>query len=97
MFSEEGYENRTIKKLVSLIYKYKMEVPSVFILEMLKPFSYIGGEFGLFLLAPFIGDIEENFISVFKKRENLEKAIILIEEKIHEDKDRKKIGKKKEF
>jgi len=85
-------EERMIQEAAELIYKHGMEVPAVFTLEIIKPFAYIGGEFGRFFLTPFtpiLGEKFDRYLSVFKKRENIEKVIKLIEKKVSEEKEKK--------
>jgi len=88
----EEEEDRIIEKAAELIHKHKMEVPAIMLLESSKPVAYIGGELGRAYLAPFLPLLEQDFgipgnklISIFEKRENIEKLIRSIEEKVQEE------------
>lgn len=93
---EPEEEDEMIEEAVELIFKHGLETIAILVLQTAKPMCYIGGEFGRFFLAPLIpimghkGDI---FLTTFEKRENLEKIIKKIEERI-ELEEEKKIEKK---
>lgn len=65
---------------------------ALFILQTVKPISWIAGELAYFYLAPFLPLLEEkgyDFLDTFEKRENIESLIrkieVLVEEKKKED------------
>jgi hypothetical protein len=85
-------EEATIKKVAEKIHKYGLDVPSILVLESFKPFFYIGGELGLFLISPLVPIIGDNirqeiekFIDIFEKHDNIDKLIKLLEQMSQEE------------
>jgi hypothetical protein len=90
-------EEEIINKVAKTIHVYGMETAAILMLETVKPLTYIGGQFGRFYLFPFLpafGDTfyqqSEKIITVFEKRENVEKLIKRLEEIANEDKKNSK-------
>ena len=88
----EEEETQIIEKVAGKIHQYKMEAPAIILLETSKPLSYIGTQLGKLYLAPLLpllkedlGVPAEKILTVFEKRENIEKLIRLIEQKPDED------------
>ncbi len=104
MFSNEEItpedEEKMIKVAAHKIHDYGMDSVAVLFLQSFKPLSYIGGQFGRFMIYPFLwiigGDISqsgEKFFTIFENRDNLEKLITLLERK-SEEKDSEQEDKK---
>ena len=92
-------EERIIRKTAETIHKYGMDVAAILMIESFKPLTFIGTQMGRFFLAPFlpvfgenVGVSGEKFLTVFEKRENVEKLISLLEE-IANEKEIKKADK----
>ena len=89
-------EKKVIKKTAKfLVNKYGLSMPSIFLLESTKYFSYMGMELLRIFLIPWIGALgPENessiydIINVFNNRENIELLINEIE--VIEEKNKKK-------
>jgi hypothetical protein len=84
-------EEKMIRAAADKIHDYGMDLVAVLFLQSLKPLSYIGGQFGRFMIYPFLyiigGDISRNgekFFTIFENRDNLEKLITLLEKKSEE-------------
>lgn len=87
-------EMKVITKAVEVVARFDMEGPAVFILEVVKPLAYVGGQFARFFLAPFLpifGESGDNVIVTLEKESNIENMIKLIEEG---KKEKQKRGKK---
>ena len=95
-------EEKMIRAAADKIHDYGMDLAAVLFLQSYKPLSYIGGQFGRFMIYPFLymigGDISqsgEKFFTIFENRDNLEKLIILLERKGEEkgeERENKKIA-----
>lgn len=88
-------EEEMIRAAAEKIHKYGMEVAAIMFLESVKPLAYIGGQMGRFFVSPFlpafgdsIGRGGEKLITIFEKRENVEKLITLLEELAQEEERR---------
>jgi len=88
--SEE--ENELIEQVAEKIHEYKMETVAILTLESVKPLAYVGGEMSRVFLAPFLpvlgrdlNEMGEKYITVFEERENIEKLIQLLEQKVKEE------------
>jgi len=89
-------EEELIRKVAMIIHKNGLEAAAILMIETVKPLSYIGGQMGRLFISPFLpafGDkIEiggEKLITVFEKRENVEKLLSMIEEMAKEDNAKK--------
>jgi hypothetical protein len=98
--SEE--EEAFIRKIADKMHGYGMDVPTILLLEAIKPLNYIGSQLGRFFVSPFllflgedISSTGEKLFQVFDKRENIEKIVIRIEELSNEEK-RAKLENKRE-
>jgi hypothetical protein len=83
----ENEENEIIEKIATEIHKNGLETLAVFILESIKPLSYFGGQMSRIFASPFFtlagedADIlGQKLISIFEKKENVDKLIEKIEE-----------------
>ena len=84
-------EEKIIHNAADFFYQRGLEFPAVFLLELFKPFSFIGGSFAYFFLSPLtpiIGEEVNKYLSIFKKKNNIEKVIVLIESKVKERKEK---------
>ncbi|RJS88792.1 hypothetical protein CW700_06710 [Candidatus Bathyarchaeota archaeon] len=75
-------ELELIEKIARWIVDKDLEGPAVMILQTIKPLSNIGGDLGLFYLAPFLPFLEDKgyrFLETFGKMENIERLIRRIE------------------
>lgn len=95
-------EEELIRKVAMIIHKNGLEAAAILMIETVKPLSYIGGQMGRLFISPFLpafGDkIEvggEKLITVFEKRENVEKLLSMIEEMAKAD-NAKKVEKPSE-
>jgi len=83
---------KTIKKAAELIARTGFDGPAIFMLEVMKPFVYMGGQFARFFLAPFLpifGETGDNVIETFEQQQNIEKIIQMIEEMKKEEEEKK--------
>ncbi|TET39310.1 MAG: hypothetical protein E3J72_00760 [Planctomycetota bacterium] len=71
------------KWMVDKVDRYGLEVPAVFVLELMKPLSFILSQLCLFgapVLYPFFGmERTEHFAQFLSERENVEELIQRIE------------------
>ena len=88
--SEE--EERLIHKIANKISEYGMNVPAILVLQSAKPLAYIGGELGVFFISPFLPVIGNKYsqyfekaIDIFEKEDNIEKLIVILEQKAVEE------------
>lgn len=93
-------EERLIEKAVELITKNDMEDVAILFFGTIKPGVYIAGELSRVFLAPlltFTGDTGYNILSVFEKKENIDKIIQKLDQarKEKEEKKRKEEEKRK--
>lgn len=91
MTTEE--EDEFIDKTAMLIHRSGMDVVGIMFLEMVKPLSFIGLQLSHYFLYPFkpmLGDKisigSDKFLTTFKKHDNVEKLISLLEKKLKEEK-----------
>jgi len=89
-------EDELIRKAAEIIRRYGMEAAAILFIESVKPLAYIGGQMGRLFISPFLpifGDAAdiggEKFLTVFEKRENVEKLLKLLEEKAKEEPKKK--------
>lgn len=85
-------ENELIEQVAEKIHEYKMETVAILTLESVKPLAYVGGEMSRVFLAPFLpvlgrdlNEMGEKYITVFEERDNIEKLIQLLEQKVKEE------------
>jgi len=97
-------EDEMIRKIAQKIHKHGLDMAAIFMIESVKPLSYIGAQMGRFLISPFlpafgdnIGIGGEKFLQIFEKRENVEKLIVAVEEFTREEEERKKAEKAKKL
>lgn len=90
-------EEKLIERVAKIIHNRGLDTPAILMLETFKPLSYIGTQFGRFYVSPFLsifGDAfyndTEKLITLFEKRENVEKLIKRLEEIASEEKASKK-------
>ena len=88
--SEE--EDDMINKVANKIHEYKMDLAAILFLQSFKPLTYVGGQLGRFMIYPFlfflgkdISQIGEKFFTVFEKKDNIEKLIMLLEKKVKDE------------
>lgn len=92
-FSEEE-KNKLIEKIAKKIVEKRLEVPAIFFLESIKPVAFVGTQISYVIFAPFLyllGPESFNYLSVFEKREDIEKLLIKIEELSEAEKDKEKV------
>ena len=88
----EEEETQIIEKIAEKIYQYKLEAPALILLETSKPISYIGTQLGKLYLTPLLpllkddlGIPTEKILTVFERRENIERLLQLIEQPTDEE------------
>jgi hypothetical protein len=80
--------------------KRGLEAAAVMFLESIKPISFIGSQFSMVLVAPYLsifGDMGIDYIKFFEKRENVERLLKRLEDEIKvrdEDKQKAKVQKR---
>ena len=82
-------ELELIEKIAKKIAESDFAFFAVFMLQAIKPLSWIAGELAYFYLAPFLPLLDEkgyDFIDTFEKRENIERLIKRIESLLEEKK-----------
>ncbi len=85
-----------IKRMAEFIYKYDMDLGAVLILEAIKPFSSIGSQLARFMVAPFIPFVGEEsmpYFATFENKQNVERLIKMIEERMKEEDEKRKSEK----
>jgi hypothetical protein len=94
-------EDEIVKKIAKKIHEYNIDIPSILLLEGIKPLTFVGSQIGRFTVSPFlsllgddVGLMGEKILRVFEKRENLEKIQVYLEELEKKKKEEKKLRKK---
>jgi len=75
-------ETELINKVARKIVDSEMETPAIWLLQTIKPLTFIGGELSYFYLAPFLpflDDLGYTFLDTFEKRKNIEILIKTVE------------------
>ena len=85
-------EERVIRKVASIIHKYRMEPAAILVLESFKPLVWVGGELGKYILSPFLLALGEEisirgekFFMIFQNRKNIERLVSILEEMSREE------------
>ena len=81
-------EERILEKLSDWIVKKRMSTPALFLLESFRPMNFIGSQFVVFC-QPFLSMLFdpagiETFTNAMERRENVERLLVLIEQKDRE-------------
>ena len=86
-------EEEIIRKAADIIFERNMGLAAIYILEMIRPLAYIGGQMGTIFISPYLLLFGESFsenaellIKVFQKKENIEKVQLILEKKIQDEK-----------
>jgi hypothetical protein len=90
-------EEEILNKLSEVIYDYDMDLVAILFLESIKPISPIGAQLGRYLVAPFIpflGHKAIPYLATFENRQNLEKLIKKLEDRIEKEEEEIKKMKK---
>jgi hypothetical protein len=93
-------EEKIIEDAAIFFFERGLEFPAVFLLEFYKPFSFIGGSFAYFFLSqlyPITGEKVNKYLTIFSKKENIEKVIVSIEQKVKNRGALKKLNKQKKL
>lgn len=84
-------EEKMIRTAADKIHNYGMDLVAILFLQSYKPLAYVGGQFGRYMIYPFLYFIGEDislsgerFFTIFEDRKNLEKLITLLEKKSEE-------------
>jgi len=95
-------EDEIINMIAQKIHEQGLEMYATFMVESVKPLSFIGANMGRAFFAPIMpalntntAIIGENFLKVIEKRENADKLLKAIEKLSKEAKERMKIEKEK--
>jgi hypothetical protein len=90
-------EEEMIRKVAQSIHRHGIDVAAIFMIESIKPVSYVGTHMGRLFVSPFFPLLGENaevsgekFLRVFEKRDNLKRLIEAVEELSREEEERKK-------
>ncbi len=93
-------KDEMIGKIAQKIHAYDLDVAAIFMIDSLKPLSFIGTQMGRFFVSPFLPILGENigisgekFFKIFEKQENSDKLIKAIEKLNHEKEEKKKTEK----
>lgn len=84
-------EIELIEKVAEKIIDSELEAPAVWLLQTIKPLTFIGGELAIFYLAaflPFLDNKGYEFLDTFEKRKNIERLIKRVEH-LHKEQARK--------
>ena len=80
----EDQENALLHKVAGEIARRKLETPAILALEMHKPLSNVFAHSAIVFapfVVPFCGfDFLDQYSNLFRKRENVERLIVLLEE-----------------
>ena len=97
-------EDEMIMMIAQKIHKHGLDVAAIFMIESVKPLSYIGTQMGRFFVSPFLPALGENigisgekFFQIFEKRDNVEKLIKAVEELTREEEKQKNVEKAKKL
>lgn len=86
-------EEEIIEKLSKVIYDYDMDLVAILFLESIKPLSSVGAQLGRYLIAPFVpffGSKAIPYLATFENKQNLEKLIRRLEDRIKEEEENNK-------
>ena len=97
-------ENEIINKIAKKIQEQGLDMYATFMIESIKPLSFIGANMGRAFFAPVFpalsasaGITGEKLFQIVEKRDNADKLIKAIEKLTKEEKARKKIEKGKKI
>jgi len=97
-------EEEMIMKIAQNIHSHRLDMAAIFMIESVKPISYVGTQMGRLFVSPFlpifgdnVGVSGEKFLRVFEKRDNVERLIKAVEELSREEEERKKDEKAKKL
>jgi len=95
-------EDEMINMIAQKIQEQGLDMYATFIIESVKPLSFIGANMGRAFFAPIMpalnnstAIIGENFLKLIEKRENADKLLKAIEKLSKEAEEKKKIEKAK--
>ena len=95
-------EDELIDMIAQKIHENGLDMYAVFMIETIKPLSFIGANMGRAMFAPFVpalsntaGITTKKFFQVLEKRGNADKLIKAIDKLTKEEKERKKLEKAK--
>jgi hypothetical protein len=87
-------KEKLIEKVAKKIHNSGFNIAAIFLLEIVKPLSYVGSMMSRMFLSPFLpflgNDIEDSgdkIMYVFEKTENVDKVIKLLEQYEKESKN----------
>lgn len=91
-------EEKVIRSVAKKIHQHGMEMAAIFMLESVKPLTFIGTQMGRFFLSPFLPTFGDNIsiageklFYVFEKHKNMEKLLTVLEELAKEEPEPKKV------
>ena len=94
----EEEEEKVIRSVAKKIHQHGMEVAAIFMMESVKPLTFIGTQIGRFFLSPFLPTFGDNIsiageklFYVFEKHKNMEKLLTVLEELAKEEPEPKKV------
>ena len=91
---QENEKKALMEKLADKIIEKKLATPAIFLLETMKPLSFVGNQILVFLqpLINLFAEIKDypKITELLEERENMEKMILLVEAKEAEKKPRAK-------
>jgi len=94
-------EDEMIGKIAQKIHESGLDLAAIFMIESVKPLSYIGTQMGRFFISPFlpifgknIGINGEKILQIFEKRDNVDKLVKAVEEMERKNKELKNKAKK---
>ena len=85
-------EDEITRKIAEKIHNYGMDIPSILLMESMKPLTYIGSQMGRVVISPFlpifgheIGLTGEKLLRFFEKSANVEKILNHLEKLSREE------------
>ena len=92
-------KDEMIEKAARFIVDKGLGTPAIMSLDVIKPFSYIGSQMGLFFGSAFFplipGNWGSNIVAFLEEKENVEQLIQRVEVLMKEEDEAKKLEKQK--
>ena len=95
--ADDDETEEIIEKIAQTVVVKEMDIPALFFLGALRPVAYIGGQMSRFFLAgvaPLLGDMRYEYISVLEQPDNVKKIMSRIDELREENAERKELERK---
>ena len=95
-------EDEMIEKIAQKIHEHDLNLIAMFMIDTLKPLSFIGANMGRVFVSPLLPALGDNtrnsgvkLLQIFENKDNIDKLLNAVEKLDKEEKQRKKAEKAK--